>query len=434
MIERYTLEDMGNLWSEENKFNTWLKVEIAVCEAWNELGVIPDDALRRIKEKANFSLERIKEIEKKVKHDVIAFLTSVSEYVGNDSRFIHYGMTSYDVVDTALSVLMKDAIELIEPKYKKFISILEEKALKYKELPQIGRTHGVHAEPVSFGLKFLIYRNEMIRNYRRLISAKDSISYGRIAGAVGTYAHITPEVEKIALKKLGLKPAYASTQVLQRDRHAEVLAALAISASTIEKIAIEIRHLQRTEVREAEEFFSKGQKGSSAMPHKRNPVRTERLSGLARVLRANLTAALENNALWHERDISHSSVERIIIPDSFILIDFMLEEAIDVVNNLTVYEKNIEKNIFLTKGLIFSQKLLLKLAEKGLSREKAYEIVQRNAMRSWESGESFKELVKKDSDIMKVLSESEIDEIFDISSYLKNIDYIYDRSLKEFKI
>ncbi len=433
MIERYTLKEMGELWSEENKFRTWLKVEIAVCEAWNELGVIPDDALKRIKEKANFSLERIKEIEKKVKHDVIAFLTSVSEYVGNDSRFVHYGMTSYDVVDTALSLLMKNAIELIEPKYKIFISVLEEKALKYKNLPQIGRTHGVHAEPVTFGLKFLIYRNEMIRNFKRLLSAKENISYGRIAGAVGTYAHITPEVEKIALKKLGLKPAYASTQVLQRDRHAETLAVLAITASTIEKIAVEIRHLQRTEVREAEEFFSKGQKGSSAMPHKRNPVRTERLSGLARILRGNLVSAIENNALWHERDISHSSVERIIIPDSFILIDFMLEEAIDIIKNLTVYKNNIENNIHLTKGLIFSQKLLLKLAEKGLSREKAYEIVQRNAMKSWETGEKLADLIKSDNEAKKVLSEEEIEKIFDLSSFLKNINYIYENSLKEFK-
>ncbi len=434
MIKRYTLDEMGKLWSEENKFRTWLKVELAVCEAWNKLGVIPDDAFERIKKKADFSVERINEIEKKVKHDVIAFLTSVSEYVGNDSRFVHYGMTSYDVVDTALSLLMKNAIELLEPKYVGFIKILEDKALEYKELPQIGRTHGVHAEPVTFGLKFLVYRNEMIRNYRRLLSSKETISYGRIAGAVGTYAHITPDVERIALEKLSLKPAYASTQVLQRDRHAEVLFSLALTASTIEKIAIEVRHLQRTEVREAEEFFSKGQKGSSAMPHKKNPVRTERATGLSRMLRANLSAAIENNALWHERDISHSSVERIIIPDSFILIDFLLEEMMDIVKNLTVYEKNIKRNLELTKGLIFSQKLLLKLAEKGLSREKAYEIVQRNAMKSWDSGAPFKELILKDEEAMEVLSPKELDEVFDVKAFLKNIDYIYENSLKEFKV
>ncbi len=431
MIKRYTLEKMGNVWSEENKYRTWLKVELAVCEAWNELGVIPDDALNRIKENANFSVERIEAIEKEVKHDVIAFLTSVSEFVGNDSRFVHYGMTSYDVVDTALSLLIKEAIGVLKPKYEELIKALEEKALKYKDLPQIGRTHGIHAEPVTFGLKFLIWKNEMERNFERLKAAEKSISVGRIAGAVGTYAHITPKVEEIALKKLELIPSKASTQVLQRDRHAEVLSALAITGTTLEKIAVEIRHLQRTEVLEAEEFFSKGQKGSSAMPHKRNPVNSERLSGMARLLRGNLVAALENNALWHERDISHSSVERVIIPDSFITLDFMLSEAIKLVKNLLVYPENMEKNINLTNGLIFSQKVLLALAEKGVKREDAYLMVQRNAMRCWKTKEKFKDLILKDEDIRKYLNEDEIDELFSVSSFLKNIDYIYKKNFPD---
>jgi adenylosuccinate lyase len=428
MIKRYTLKEMGDIWSEKNRYGTWLKVELAVCEAWNQLGIIPEDALKRIKEKADFSVDRIEEIEKEVKHDVIAFLTSVSEFVGQDSRFVHYGMTSYDVVDTALSLLIKQAIDLIKPKYKKLIDALKEKSIKYKELPQIGRTHGVHAEPVTFGLKFLIWKNEMERNYKRLEQAEKIISYGRIAGAVGTYAHITPKVEEIALKKLNLIPSLASTQVLQRDRHAEVLFALSVAATTLEKIAVEIRHLQRTEVLEAEEFFSKGQKGSSAMPHKRNPVNSERITGMARLLRGNLIAALENNALWHERDISHSSVERVIIPDSFIALDFMLNETIKLIEKLLVYPDKIEKNLNLTKGLIFSQKVLLALAEKGVKREDAYKMVQRNAMKSWQTGEEFKKLILDDSEVKNYLNEDEIENIFSINSFLKNINYIYEKN------
>jgi adenylosuccinate lyase len=428
MIKRYTLKEMGDIWSEKNRYGTWLKVELAVCEAWNQLGIIPEDALKRIKEKADFSVDRIEEIEKEVKHDVIAFLTSVSEFVGQDSRFVHYGMTSYDVVDTALSLLIKQAIDLIKPKYKKLIDALKEKSIKYKELPQIGRTHGVHAEPVTFGLKFLIWKNEMERNYKRLEQAEKIISYGRIAGAVGTYAHITPKVEEIALKKLNLTPSLASTQVLQRDRHAEVLFALSVAATTLEKIAVEIRHLQRTEVLEAEEFFSKGQKGSSAMPHKRNPVNSERITGMARLLRGNLIAALENNALWHERDISHSSVERVIIPDSFIALDFMLNETIKLIEKLLVYPDKIEKNLNLTKGLIFSQKVLLALAEKGVKREDAYKMVQRNAMKSWQTGEEFKKLILDDSEVKNYLNEDEIENIFSINSFLKNINYIYEKN------
>ncbi len=431
MIKRYTLKEMGEIWSEKNKYGTWLKVELAVCKAWNNLGVIPNDVLERIRDKADFSVDRIEEIEKEVKHDVIAFLTSVSEFVGQDSRFVHYGMTSYDVVDTALSLLIKQAIALIKPKYEKLIEALKEKSLKYKSLPQIGRTHGVHAEPVTFGLKFLIWKNEMERNLKRLEQAEKIISYGRIAGAVGTYAHITPKVEEIALKELNLTPSLASTQVLQRDRHAEVLFALSVTASTLEKIAVEIRHLQRTEVLEAEEYFSKGQKGSSAMPHKRNPVNSERITGMARLLRGNLIAALENNALWHERDISHSSVERVIIPDSFITLDFMLKETIKLIENLIVYPENMEKNLNLTKGLIFSQKVLLALAEKGVKREDGYKMVQRNAMKSWQTGEEFKKLIQKDNEVKKYLSEDEIERIFSIDSFLNNINYIYEKNYKK---
>ncbi len=430
MIKRYTLKEMGDIWSEENKYKTWLKVELAVCKAWNKLGIIPNDALKRIQNNADFSVERIEEIEKEVKHDVIAFLTSVSEFVGQDSRFVHYGMTSYDVVDTALSLLIKQAITLIKPKYQKLIRALKDKSLQYKNLPQIGRTHGVHAEPVTFGLKFLIWKNEMERNLKRLNEAEKNISYGRIAGAVGTYAHITPKVEEIALKELGLTPSLASTQVLQRDRHAEVLFALSVASTTLEKIAVEIRHLQRTEVLEAEEFFSKGQKGSSAMPHKRNPVNSERITGMARILRGNLIAALENNALWHERDISHSSVERVIIPDSFITLDFMLNETIKLIENLLVYPENIKKNLYLTKGLIFSQKVLLALAEKGVKREDAYKMVQRNAMECWKTGKEFKQLISDDKDIIKYLNKDEIESIFSIESFLQNIDYIYDKNFK----
>jgi len=431
MIERYTLKKMGKIWSDENKYKTWLEVEKAVCRAWNKLGVIPDDSLKRILEKSDFSINRINEIEKKVKHDVIAFLTSVSEYIDKDSRFIHYGMTSYDVVDTALSLLIKQAIEHLKPKYIQLIEVLENKALEYKKLPQIGRTHGVHAEPVSFGLKFIIWRNEIKRNLERLEHAEEQISYGRISGAVGTYAHVTPKVEELTLNFLGLKPSKASTQILQRDRHAQVLYSLASTGSTLEKIAVEIRHLQRTEVLEAEEFFGKGQKGSSAMPHKRNPVRSERLSGLSRLLRSNLTAALENNILWHERDISHSSVERVIIPDSFIVTDFMFKESINLIKDLKIYTKNIKKNLHLTKGLIFSQKLLLALTEKGATREKAYKMVQQNAMKSWKENSNFKDLVLNDKNMKKFLSVEEIKNIFSLESFLKNINYIYKKNFKD---
>ena len=383
MIKRYCLEDMDNLWSEENRYRTWLRVELAVCQAWNKLGVIPDDALARILSKADFRVDRIEKIEREVKHDVIAFTTSVAEFIGDDSRFFHYGMTSYDVVDTAFSLLLKEALNRLEPALLSLVDVLQEKAVRYKDLPQIGRTHGVHAEPVTFGLKFLIWKQEMERNLERLRRARETIGVGRIAGAVGTFAHLDPRVEELALQSLGLQASLCSTQVLQRDRHAEVLFFLAVTASTMEKIALEVRHLQRTEVLEAEEFFSQGQKGSSAMPHKRNPVRSERICGMARLVRANLQAALENNALWHERDISHSSVERVIFPDSFLTVDYMLKETNDLVRTLIVYPENLQKNLDLTGGLFFSQRVLLLLAQKGIKREDGYKIVQRNAMICW---------------------------------------------------
>ena len=348
MIKRYCLEDMDNLWSEENRYRTWLRVELAVCQAWNKLGVIPDDALARILSKADFRVDRIEKIEREVKHDVIAFTTSLAEFIGDDSRFFHYAMTSYDVVDTAFSLHLKEALNRLEPALLSLVDALQEKAVRYKDLPQIGRTHGVHAEPVSFGLKFLIWKQEMERNLERLRRARETIGVGRIAGAVGTFAHLDPRVEELALQSLGLQASLCSTQVLQRDRHAEVLFFLAVTASTMEKIALEVRHLQRTEVLEAEEFFSQGQKGSSAMPHKRNPVRSERICGMARLVRANLQAALENNALWHERDISHSSVERVIFPDSFLTVDYMLKETNDLVRTLIVYPENLQKNLDLT--------------------------------------------------------------------------------------
>mgnify|MGYP003599437198 FL=1 len=428
MIKRYCLEDMDNLWSEENRYRTWLRVELAVCQAWNKLGVIPDDALARILSKADFRVDRIEKIEREVKHDVIAFTTSVAEFIGDDSRFFHYGMTSYDVVDTAFSLLLKEALNRLEPALLSLVDVLQEKAVRYKDLPQIGRTHGVHAEPVTFGLKFLIWKQEMERNLERLRRARETIGVGRIAGAVGTFAHLDPRVEELALQSLGLQASLCSTQVLQRDRHAEVLFFLAVTASTMEKIALEVRHLQRTEVLEAEEFFSQGQKGSSAMPHKRNPVRSERICGMARLVRANLQAALENNALWHERDISHSSVERVIFPDSFLTVDYMLKETNDLVRTLIVYPENLQKNLDLTGGLFFSQRVLLLLAQKGIKREDGYKIVQRNAMICWREKRPFLDLLLDDPQIREKIGEEELRSLFQVSGFLGRIDYIYGRS------
>ncbi len=431
MIERYSLPEMRSIWSEENKFRKWLDVELAVCEAWAKLGKIPQDALERIKSKASFSVERIKEIEKVTKHDMVAFTTSVAEFIGEDSRYFHMGLTSYDVVDTALSILIRDSLNLVIEKAERLKEILKEKAIEWKDILVMGRTHGVHAEPITFGFKFLIYFEEMKRNIERLKNAKKNIEVGRISGSVGTYVHLEIDVERIACEKLGLVPESVSNQVIQRDRHAEVMSALSITASTLEKIATEIRHLQRTEVLEAEEFFSEGQKGSSSMPHKRNPVRAERICGLSRLIRSYLISSLENINLWHERDISHSSVERIIFPESFLLFDFMLQEMIDLVSTLIVYPERMRENIEKSYGLIFSQRLLHALMEKGLSREKAYSIVQKNSLKAWKDKREFKEVVMEDNEILEILKDEDIDEIFDIKYFLRHIDEIYKRVTEE---
>jgi len=427
MIERYTRPEMGRLWSNQNKFQKWLEVEIAVCEAWAELGEIPPESLKTIKEKAGFDLKRIEEIEATVKHDVIAFLQSVAEKVGPDSRYIHKGLTSSDVVDTALSLLMREAADIIIDDIKNLLSLLKEKAYHYKNTPCIGRTHGVHAEPMSFGLKFCLWYSDMKRNLERIMRARDGISIGKISGAVGTFSNIPVAIEEKVCQKLGLKPEPVATQIVQRDRHAEYLSALAITAGSIEKIAIEIRHLQRTEVLEAEEPFTEGQKGSSAMPHKRNPVGCENLSGLARVVKSNLMAGLDNIALWHERDISHSSVERVIIPDSTILIDYMLARLTGILKDLQVYPERMIENISKSYGLYNSQRILLMLIEKGLTREEAYKYVQRNAMESWRQKKDFKTLLMNDNDVLGYLSREELERAFEFDYYLRNIDYIYKR-------
>jgi len=431
MIERYTLAEMGAIWTEKNKYQKWLEVEIAVCEAQAKAGQISARALQRIKKKAGFSVERIEEIEKVVKHDVIAFLTSVAEKVGEDSRYIHFGLTSYDIVDTALSLLIKESLQKIRKDLVLLQDILKAEALRYKKAVMMGRTHGVHAEPITFGVKLLVWYEEVKRHLRRMEAALEVISYGRISGSVGTYIHLDPKIELYALKKLGLKPAPVSTQVLQRDRHAEVISALALIASSLDKFAVEIRHLQKTEALEVEEPFSEGQKGSSSMPHKKNPVRSERISGLARLIRANLQVALENIPLWHERDISHSSAERIIFPDSFILTDFILAETIDIIKNWRVDTERMKENIRLTRGLIFSQSVLLALTKKDISREKAYKLVQRNSLKAWQENLDFKDLIQSDKEIREVLTQKEIDACFSLSPYLEKIDYIYQRVLAD---
>lgn len=431
MIERYTRPIMGSLWSPENKFKKWLEVEIAVCEAWAELGEIPRESLEIIKERAGFNLKRIEEIELTVKHDVIAFLQSVAEQVGPDSRFIHKGLTSSDVVDTAQCLLMREAADIIIDDITELLSALKEKAFQYKSTPCIGRTHGVHAEPMVFGLKFCVWYEEMRRNLERIKRAKEVISIAKISGAVGTFSNMPPQIEEIVCKKLGLKPEPVATQVIQRDRHAEYLSALAITAGSIEKIAVELRHLQRTEVLEAEEPFTEGQKGSSAMPHKRNPVGAENLSGLARVVKANLMAGLDNIALWHERDISHSSVERVIIPDSTILIDYMLTRLTGIIKDLQVYPERMLENISKSFGLYNSQRILLMLIDKGLSREEAYKYVQRNAMKSWLEKIDFKTLLINDQDILRYLKPDEIEKAFKLDYYMRHIDYIYRRVFKD---
>ncbi|MEW6446828.1 MAG: adenylosuccinate lyase [Bacillota bacterium] len=427
MIARYTLPEMGQIWSEENRFRKWLEVEIAACEAWAEIGVVPWDAVEEIKAKADFDVERIREIERVTRHDVIAFLTCVQECVGEPARWIHLGMTSSDVVDTALSLLMKDAGRNLLKRLERLREVLLDLARKHRKTLMIGRTHGIHAEPTTFGLKMLLWTAETERNIERLGRAVERVSVGKISGAVGTYANIDPRVEALTCARLGLRPARVSTQVLQRDRHAEYLATIAIIGASVEKFAVEIRGLQRTDIREVEEPFRPGQKGSSAMPHKRNPIIAERLSGLARILRGNAMAALENVALWHERDISHSSVERVIIPDSTILLDYMLFKLTDLLEGLNVYPENMRRNLERTGGLVFSQRVLLALVEKGLSREDAYLLVQQNAMDSWETGRPFKELLAADPQVAKVLPQQELDGIFDYGYFLQHVDEVYRR-------
>jgi adenylosuccinate lyase len=427
MIERYTLPEIGNVWSDQNKYSTWLKVELYACEANSKLGIIPPKSLKNIIKNATFNVKMINEIEEVVKHDVIAFLTNVAKYVGEDSRFIHFGMTSSDVLDTALSVQMKQAGKLILEKVIVLQKVLAKQAKKYKYLAMVGRTHGVHAEAITLGLKFALWYEETKRNIERLKAAIEVISVGKISGAVGTYEHISPKVEQYVCKKLGLKAANISTQIVQRDRHAEYMTALAIIGSSLEKFATEIRHLQKTEVLELEEPFAKGQKGSSAMPHKKNPIVCERIAGLARVLRGNALAAMEDINLWHERDISHSSVERMIIPDSTMLLYYMLVKMNYVISGVTVYEKNIKKNLNLTHGLIHSQKVLLKLFEAGISREISYKIVQDNAMESWNTGKSLKELLLADKRVYKNVKPELIEEIFSSENFKKNVDYIFKR-------
>jgi len=427
MIERYTRPVMGAVWTDDNKYRKWLEVEMAVCEAWARLGKIPAPALKEIRRKAGFSVGRIDEIEKVVKHDIIAFLSSVAEKVGPNSRYIHLGLTSYDVVDTALSLLIRESLRHVLSELRELRRLLKRQALKYKKTVCIGRTHGVHAEPVTFGFKILVWYEEVGRHIRRLEEAVRGISVGRISGSVGTYIHLNPRVEILALRKLKLEPAKVSTQVLQRDRHAEVLSSLALLASSIEKFAVEIRHLQKTEVGEVEEPFTKGQKGSSSMPHKKNPVRCERISGLARIVRANAQVGLENVALWHERDISHSSAERVVFPDSFILTDFLLAEIIDIIGNWDVHADRMRANIDATRGLIFSQSVLLALTKKGLTREDAYQIVQRNSLRAWTEGLHFRELIAADPEVSRVLKPAEIDRCFSLLPYLDKIDIIFER-------
>ncbi len=425
MIERYSRKEISNIWELENKFRIWLDVEIAVCESYAERGIIPKEDLAVIKEKADFDVDRILEIESQVHHDVIAFLTSVAEKVGPESRHIHYGLTSSDIGDTALSIQLKQAGEIIVSGLDKVIETLKNNAVKYKNIPCMGRSHGVHAEPTTFGVKMALYHAAFSRNRERMLRAIENISFGKLSGAVGTFSNIDPEIEKEVCERLGLKADPVSTQVISRDRHAEFMAALAITAGTLDQLATEIRHLQRTEVREIEEPFQKGQKGSSAMPHKRNPILSERVTGLSRVIKSNMNVALENITLWHERDISHSSAERVIFPDSTIALDYLLDKMNFMLSNLHIYPENMMANIEKTGGLFYSQSLLLKIIEKGLTREDSYKLVQDMAMRVWAREGTLKELTLANEQIMEKVTVEEIDEIFTLERYYKNLDAIF---------
>jgi len=439
MVERYAREEMKRLWTQEAKYNAWLEVEKAAVKAWNKLGLIPDEDAKKIIENAKFDIKRIDEIEKETKHDVIAFLTSVAESLGEESRWVHYGMTSSDTIDTAVALQMRDSLQIIIEDVKMVMESIKKRAMEHKYTLMVGRSHGIHGEPITFGLVLSIWYDEMKRHLKNLEETLEVISVGKISGAMGNFAHAPIELEELTCEFLGLKPAPISNQVIQRDRYARLASALGLLASTVEKIAVNIRHFQRTEVYEAEEYFSKGQKGSSAMPHKRNPVLSENITGLARVIRAYVTPAMENVALWHERDISHSSVERFWLPDAFITTDFMLHRLNNIISNLVVYPENMMKNLNLTGGLVFSQRVLLELPKRGISREEAYKIVQRNAMKVWEElqkgkapinekGESlFLENLLKDEDLKKVMKEDEIKELFDYNYYTRNVDKIYKR-------
>jgi adenylosuccinate lyase len=425
MIERYCLPKMAGIWQDDFKFKAMLEIELLALEALTQQKKVPLQALKRIKKKARFSLPEIKKLEEKTQHDVVAFVTNVAQYIGPDARYLHLGLTSSDLLDTTLGVQLKAASDVLIEDLNKLLKVLAKKARGYKDMVCIGRTHGVHAEPTTFGLKLALWYDETKRNLARLLAAKEGVSLGKISGAVGTYANVEPAVELYICKKLGLKPARISTQVIQRDVYAQYMAALAIIGSSLEKFATEIRHLQRTEVLEAEEPFGKGQKGSSAMPHKRNPVICERICGLSRILRGNALAAMENISLWHERDISHSSVERVIMPDSTIALDYMLNKFIAVIEGLIVYPDNMLTNLVKTKGLIFSQRVLLELMDKGLTRTKAYDVVQRSAMKTWRQGSDFKDNLLSDKEVLRYLNKKELDKIFDLNYYLRNVNKIY---------
>jgi len=427
LTDRYTHPEMGHLWSEQKKFETWLAVEIAAAEAMAAEGIVPAESVRQIKKKAGFSIERIDAIERQVKHDMVAFTQAVAETVGDAGRWIHFGLTSSDVVDTALGLRLRDAADLILVDLDALLEVLRNRAFDHKRTLMVGRTHGVHAEPMTFGLKLALWYAEVKRGRERVARARETVAVGKLSGAVGTFAHLPPSVEERVCRALGLKPAPISSQVLGRDRHAEMLGALAILASTLDRIAVEIRSLQRTEIREVEEFFDRDQKGSSSMPHKRNPVGCEQISGLARVIRSNSQAALENITLWHERDISHSSAERMILPSSFILTDHILRRMTDILNNLIVYPERMRQNLESLRGLVFSGQVLLELAKRGLSREEAYRIVQRNAMAAWNGKEDFKSLLEKDPDIKGRLSTEELNETFDYQSQMRQVDTIFQR-------
>jgi adenylosuccinate lyase len=427
MIERYTLPEMGAIWTEENKYRKWLAVEIAACQANAEAGAIPMEAVEMIRRRAAFSVERIHELEKTTDHDVIAFTTNLAENIGPEARWVHYGLTSSDVVDTANGLLLVEAGDLILAKLQALSDLLKRRAFEFKETPMIGRTHGVHAEPTTLGLTFALWYEEIRRDVDRMTRARDGVSYGKLSGAVGTFAHLDPEIEERVCFLLGLRPANVSTQIIQRDRYAEFVTALAIVASSLEKFALQVRHWQRTEVREAHEYFKPGQKGSSAMPHKRNPILSERICGLARVVRGYAVTALENNALWHERDISHSSAERVILADACIAVDYMLAKTTSLLDKLVVNPQRMLENLNATRGLVFSGQLLLELTASGVSREEAYAMIQRNAMRSWDEGLDFRELVSSDPDISRALKPEQIAKAFDVRSQFRNVGRVFER-------